>query len=316
MKDFLKTRQGMVIAVMGAVIIVLLGILVVGKLSGTGKGASTEISAEKAKEDAKSPYNLYKGHWYSDREDRSEIVLEKDGTYTGTGWVNSGRYEFVESDSAIEFRDSLDGIKTLVLKTIDGETVLQNEKGTFNFYHSKEQLEKAIAEKEKEDAANQELFKQKWLDVLTKGEWAEIDGIPCSVNFTVSEDKISYEIILSDYERNNNGITIHGGTQTDTFKIEETESLTDTFVEYTLSSGGTRSFLTIKEEDGKYTLRAPFLPWFQSYTIDVESVELTQQGITESDGAKEKETVTEFTDSEGNKVTKTEKVIDEKDGWD
>lgn len=304
MKDFLKTAQGKVIVGMG-VVIVLLAIIAIGlRLTQSSDkkedGRLSEPSEQKAKEDVKSPYNLYQGHWYSDREDRAEIVLEKDGTYTGTGWLNSGKYEFVDNDSAIEFKDSLDGIKTLILKTAGGETVLYDEKYQHTFYSSKEQLEKSIADKEKEDKANESLFEQKWKDVLTKAEWKEEDNQPVTVNFT---DK-GYEI------------TFKNETKKESYEIEGTKILSDNLVEYDISIGNSRSHLSIEEENGIYRLNAPFLPWYRVYTADVEKVPLTQQGTTKSEGTIESETITESTDDLGNKTIIKERVIEEKDGWE
>lgn len=304
MKDFLKTPQGKVITGMGIVIVLLVAIVIGLKLtqsSDTKKdGRLPEPIEDKQKEDVKSPYNLYKGHWYSDRKDKAEVVLESDGTYTGSGWVNSGKYEFIENNSAIEFKDSLDGIKTLVLKTVDGETVLYDEKYQHTFYSSKELLEKALAKKEKEDKANEGLFEQKWKDVLANANWKEIDNKPATVHFTDN----SYEI------------TFNGETKKESYKIEDTKILSDNLVEYNISIGSARSHLSIEEKNGMYKLSAPFLPWYRNYTANVKDVELTQQGTTKSEGEKEKEIVTESTDGKGNKIIKKEKVIEEKDGWE
>ncbi len=303
MKDFLKTTQGKVIAGMGVVIVLLVATVIGLKLTQSNDtkedGRLPEPIEDKQKEDAKSPYNLYSGTWYADNEIESEITLKKDGTYTGSGWVNSGKYEFVDNDSVIEFSDTLDGTKKLELKTVDEETVLHNVKGKYNFYSSKDQALKAKENKKDNAVANEELFKQKWKDVLEKATWE-------------SDDKKT-RIIFSDkhYE-----MTSDGKNEKKEYVNDGIQILDETHVQYGISASSMTTYLSIREKDGKYILKAPFISKNQEYTTDAKNVELTQKGTTKSEGAKEKETVTESTDNKGNKVIKKEKVIEEKDGWE
>lgn len=310
MKEFLKTKQGKIIVGMGSVIVILIIALIALKVSDNDKDTTSdnsfETSAEKAKEDAKSPYNLYKGHWYSDRDDRSEIILEKDGTYTGSGWVTSGKYEFVENNSVIEFSDSLDGIRRLVLKTVDGETVLYDENSQYTFYSSQDQLESALKNKESEAETNQALFEQKWGDVLKKGVWEEYEGNDAKVEFNDTEFSNSYLASGNKKEE-----------ETHTYEIKEVKNIDETAVSYIVQVDDVGSYeLNIGEQDDKYLMYFSFLPAYRNYSKNVADVPLTQQGTTQSEGEKDKETITETTDSSGNKVTKKEKVVDEKDGWD
>lgn len=303
MKDFLKTTQGKVIAGMGVVIVLLVATVIGLKLTHSNDtkedGRLPEPSEQQEKENAKSPYNLYSGTWYGDNDTRSEITLEKDGTYTGSGWVNSGKYEFIENDSAIEFKDTLDGTKKLELKTVDGETVLHNSKGKYNFYHSKEQADSAKENKRDNAIANEELFQQKWKDILERAKWE-------------SEDKkTSIQFSDTNYE-----ITTNGKSEKKDYVNDGIQILDETHVQYGVSASSMVTYLSIREVDGKYILKAPFISKNKEYSTDVKNVELTQQGTTKSEGEKEKVTVTESTDNKGNKVIKKEKVIEEKDGWE
>ncbi len=62
------------------------------------------------------------GTWYSDRNDQSTLILDKDGTYNNGTWLTNGDY--TSDGSEITLTSTLDGTTTLLIKTENGKTVL------------------------------------------------------------------------------------------------------------------------------------------------------------------------------------------------
>lgn len=267
-----------------------------------------QTKVEHALSEAKKPTHLYAGHWYSDRDDGSELVLHKDGTFDGTGWVNSGKYKFV-NDIKIELKDQYDGTKYLQLKTVNDETALYDAIGKHYFYSSKKLLQEAQAQAAASKVDNKKLVDQKWSDVLTKGAWIKDAGQSADVEkleFTATQ-------IIEHYK---NGKTVKHNYYVDSKnqnKSDESEAFIYIQLDRQYKNTLADKSLVIKDTGSKYTLSTDMTFGNEDFHKSYDAVTLTQSGNTEDDG-KNGNTTQTSEDESGDEVT-TQTTVTTEDGW-
>lgn len=122
--------------------IALVGILLLGMLTGCGSKESAVI-----------------GTWYSDQDSESILMLKKDHTYTDGSWLLSG--DFSVEDDKIVMVGALEGTTILQIEKEDGNIILRyyNSDGSIDrtFYDSTEKAQEVLnARKEAEQLEKEE----------------------------------------------------------------------------------------------------------------------------------------------------------------
>lgn len=123
------------------------------------------------------------GTWYSDRPDNETLTLNKDGTYIGGGWLNTGQYS-VEGDK-ITLTGFLDGTKTLQIKNKDSAIVLFFDNGPYShtYYTNEKQAKEKIEQRKEEVARKQEELLAKLLPGIM-GYWVSKNRGPLELSNT------------------------------------------------------------------------------------------------------------------------------------
>ena len=164
------------------------------------------------------------GMWFSDMPDT--VSFGKDGTYTGDGWLSTGKYEVI--DGRVELVGFLDGGKTLLIQKEGSKTVLVTANGSHTYYRDKGVAEEKIRQREEAAAEAARKAEEEAAEKLKKiivGFWVSDGFSPISFTDTgeyIYYDLDSIELQIGSYEVIDSGtvcINNHGDDVAGTVKI-------------------------------------------------------------------------------------------------
>lgn len=158
------------IAILAAALLLLCGLV-------TGCGAGSSVV----------------GTWYSDRDDKAALILNKDGTYSDGQWITNGNYTV--DGSTVILIGTIDGQNKLTIQTESGETTLVfgNESYSHTYYGSAEAAQTAREARQaaEQSAAEAQAAKEREaLQTALVGYWYNMSSYP--VEFTADGTYISY----------------------------------------------------------------------------------------------------------------------------
>lgn len=310
-KNFLETKSGRKIAAgLGIFLVAVFGLIVYAVLTtDNGTDATEKNEKQPQVEEVKGHYSatIYSGTWYSNRSDDLKIELNKDGTYrASTDWFGPGKYYLIEGGKLV-LENKKEETKEFSLQTRRGSTIfyLKEGKEEIYLYPTEEIRDKLEAELTEQVEAAEKAVTQKWMDILQQGTWKDEND---KRTFTLSfkEDEYTQKKIENDKKDEERKFT---------YRIISVSTEQDgaSFVVSRIDESDVQQEITFRivEEGSKYKLigTAGSFVWNTYFEKNYEEVELTQDGTTRSDTTKTRET----TDEEGNKVTITEKEVNDKD---
>lgn len=310
-KNFLETKSGRKIAAgLGIFLVAVFGLIVYAVLTtDNGTDATEKNEKQPQVEEVKGHYSatIYSGTWYSNRSDDLKIELNKDGTYrASTDWFGPGKYYLIEGGKLV-LENKKEETKEFSLQTRRGSTIfyLKEGKEEIYLYPTEEIRDKLEAELTEQVEAAEKAVTQKWMDILQQGTWKDEND---KRTFTLSfkEDEYTQKKIENDKKDEERKFT---------YRIISVSTEQDgaSFVVSRIDESDVQQEITFRivEEGSKYKLigTAGSFVWSTYFEKNYEEVELTQDGTTRSDTTKTRET----TDEEGNKVTITEKEVNDKD---
>ncbi len=283
LKNFLETKQGK--RLFTIVVLLIIGIIgaVIFILSSSDNDRRTEESTiestvSSVEQQRTNRAAVYSGKWYSDREDEMVIELLEDGTFRASTWLTKGTYRFDQKEQII-LEDEQIGEVAFDLKMKHGRTIMQtiDEEKEFFLYPDKKLMDKVLDENVQQEAVVEDLIYQKWLDVLTQGEWEKESS---NTEYTLSFSKDSYK-----QEKKTESEETEVQEKDYVITSLETDEDSCLFVIDLLGETNETIKFRITESETIYELNATpgTFKWQSSYQKLISEVDLTQDGTQKSE---------------------------------
>ncbi|WP_086335551.1 hypothetical protein [Enterococcus mundtii] len=228
-----------------------------------------------------NPASIYRGKWFSNREDKMIVELLEDGTFRATSWLTKGTY-ILSDENQIILTDEKLGEITFNLETRNGRTIMHTifKKEEFLLFPTEELMDEVLQEQTVQEAAVENLVYKKWLDILVQGNWQKQSR---GINYTIDFDQNSYV---------QNKIVGSSDTETheEKFTIISQEVEEDNCVFVLALHGENRKEIQFKIVESELTFDLIASPgsflWNNQFEILSSTVELTQDGTQKKEAEK------------------------------
>lgn len=177
LKNFLETKQGKKMFALAILMILVITAAVITILNSDNSNNHTQNQPEdelvvEEERLQTSRGAVYAGKWYSSREDNMIVELLADGSFRASSWLTEGSYT-LEDTQQIVLQDESVGEILFNLETRLGRTIMHTifEEEDIYLFPTQELKTTVLEERERQESAVDELIYQKWLDVLTQGQW-------------------------------------------------------------------------------------------------------------------------------------------------